>query len=56
MEFVSEQKIVHRDLACRNVLLDSEFSCKVTDFGLARDVYASSTGTACVWPLQRLLS
>ena len=32
------QKIVHRDLAARNVLVGEDEQCKVTDFGLARDV------------------
>ena len=31
-------QIIHRDLAARNVLVGEEEKCKVTDFGLARDV------------------
>ena len=29
-------QVIHRDLACRNVLVDSKLSCKICDFGLAR--------------------
>ena len=32
-------KIVHRDLAARNVLVGERDTCKVTDFGMARDVH-----------------
>ena len=39
MKFVAAHKRVHRDLAARNVLLSESFVCKITDFGLARDVY-----------------
>ena len=31
-------KIIHRDLAARNVLVGEREKCKVTDFGMARDV------------------
>ena len=31
-------QIIHRDLAARNVLVGDEEMCKITDFGMARDV------------------
>ena len=34
----SLRKVIHRDLAARNVLVGEEETCKVTDFGMARDV------------------
>lgn len=33
----NQKKMVHRDLACRNCLLDANFQVKLCDFGLARD-------------------
>ena len=31
-------KVIHRDLSARNVLVGEGETCKVTDFGMARDV------------------
>lgn len=39
MTYLTEMKLVHRDLAARNVLLAEGKICKVSDFGLTRDVY-----------------
>ena len=42
MDFIASKKLIHRDLASRNILVaadkgDGDEVCKVTDFGLARD-------------------
>jgi len=33
---------VHRDLACRNVYLSYEKTCKISEYGLIRDIYAEN--------------
>ncbi|CAH3040154.1 unnamed protein product [Pocillopora meandrina] len=38
MCYLSSKSIIHRDLAARNVLVGQKETCKVTDFGMARDV------------------
>ncbi len=35
-EFLSDMNIVHRDLACRNVLVGDKKVLKISDFGLSR--------------------
>lgn len=38
MEYLSSKEIIHRDLAARNVMVGEGETCKVTNFGMARDV------------------
>ncbi|XP_068733590.1 tyrosine-protein kinase receptor Tie-1-like isoform X3 [Montipora capricornis] len=38
MCYLTSKKIIHRDLAARNVLVGEGERCKVTDFGMARNV------------------
>ncbi|XP_070565486.1 fibroblast growth factor receptor-like [Ptychodera flava] len=39
LEHMEKMKIVHRDIAARNILISHEDIAKVGDFGFARDVY-----------------
>jgi len=38
MDYLHEKKIIHRDLALRNILIMSKTVCKISDFGLSRVV------------------
>jgi serine/threonine protein kinase len=51
VEFLHSKGVIHRDLSCRNLLVDSNFRAKVADFGLAReghDTYYSTSAKAAV--------
>ncbi|KAI6650442.1 Protein tyrosine kinase [Oopsacas minuta] len=39
MEYLTYKRYVHRDLAARNCVLDEDYSVKVSDFGLSREIY-----------------
>eukprot|EP00051_Salpingoeca_urceolata_P011725 m.145602 g.145602 ORF g.145602 m.145602 type:complete len:685 (+) comp17227_c0_seq4:56-2110(+) len=40
MRQLGEDNIVHRDLAARNCLVDDDWTVKIGDFGLTRDMYS----------------
>ena len=42
---ISYSQVVHRDLATRNILLAEGMICKVSDFGMSRDVYVDQSYT-----------
>ena len=45
-EYLSSLCVVHRDLACRNVLIGEGKALKITDFGMSREteeVYVQNT-------------
>lgn len=41
MQYLSSKGIIHRDLAARNILVTEDHTCKIADFGFARDVMSS---------------
>jgi len=38
LDFLHKSRLIHRDVAARNVLLDENLVCKITDFGLTTSV------------------
>ena len=46
--FLHDHNIVHRDIACRNFLLDSEMHVRVADFGTARILNAEFQSQAAI--------
>ncbi|XP_070566867.1 proto-oncogene tyrosine-protein kinase receptor Ret-like isoform X2 [Ptychodera flava] len=45
MQYMEEERFIHRDLACRNVFIMEDYVAKIGDFGLSRDIY--ETGQYC---------
>ena len=41
MRYLESVQMVHRDLAARNCLVGSNFSIKISDFGMSRGLYSS---------------
>ncbi|TRY68840.1 hypothetical protein TCAL_03044 [Tigriopus californicus] len=42
MNYLSERKVLHGDLACRNILLAANNVVKICDFGLAKNMYKNN--------------
>lgn len=39
LEYLEKIRIIHGDIAARNILVGREGFCKISDFGLANDIY-----------------
>ncbi len=54
LSYLAELKYVHRDVACRNCLVNSSRMVKLADFGMTRPMYEhdyyrfNKKGTACI--------
>jgi len=55
MEFLETNQILHRDMACRNLLAtigESKYIVKVSDFGLSRDSNSYTSNTTKMVPIR----
>jgi insulin receptor len=41
MKYIETKKFVHRDLASRNCMVAGDYTVKIGDFGMTRDIYES---------------
>ncbi len=53
MDYLSKQRYVHRNLAARNCLLDSNLFVKIANFGLSLDIFETGY-IACKLPIKWL--
>jgi len=42
MEYLSSKRVIHGDLAARNILLSNDNVVKICDFGLAKNMYSQT--------------
>ena len=47
MHYLSSRRVVHRDVAARNVLLDSAHVCKISDFGMSKALAGGKDDSDC---------
>ncbi|CAM9842462.1 unnamed protein product, partial [Phaeothamnion confervicola] len=47
LAYLHSQQLIHRDIKSSNLLLDADWHCKLSDFGMAREVSADGKMTIC---------
>ncbi|CAM9762592.1 unnamed protein product [Ascophyllum nodosum] len=47
LEYLHSQQLIHRDIKSSNFLLDADWHCKLSDFGMAREVSSNGKMTIC---------
>ena len=59
LEYLAELKYIHRDIACRNCLVNSSRTVKLADFGMSRPMFENDYyrfSKKGMWTLHRLRS